>query len=611
MLRRIAISLALLVLFFGSDAFADDITVLSGQHVSELKAEAQQQLKDAQKVHRGDAKTLGYTKAEIRHGETPSMIRKGEFEVKLKDGTRIAFPWYRVGFAENAYANNGKAMKGGANAAETNKGGIRIHQGVFLPEVEALALKMDRKLRLSGDALAGHAVRGAKGGVGPGRVLAVGSKYKATLTKGDHIDPASKGINRKQLMRRFATAYLKSGGQVGIGSDIQAGDVNTKQPEMMALAKQYAKLSGSKIPSIGVSGKELVHNSTTGKVSAKGGIQYRSVSTGEGVAMAAQHAAKSAGLNLKGATVVSQGWGEVGKAFGMALVRGQAKVIAIEERWLINGKTLTGTLEHPKGAKATHAESVKWLGQIQEFRQQWAAHMGDPKKAAPNLKTFQGGELMKGFTKGKSVFTVKADIVGVNALGGTVTQKAVGDLLKSGTSKGKAKVYVEGANLAATSRGAAALDRAKSKIIAVPGDLANLGGVHVSNIEALQNSTGRVVSNEAARSSLNNVIAKAWTEAGTLAKKHNISIRAGVELLATSRMMKTTLQKSDATKIDLKSQIFAKKLPSRTGGKVTVKRAFKTSRTRVTRRPTLKSKATRARVKAKVPKKAVAAKRVR
>ena len=33
------------------------------------------------------------------------MIRKGEFEVKLKDGTRIAFPWYRVGFAENAYAN--------------------------------------------------------------------------------------------------------------------------------------------------------------------------------------------------------------------------------------------------------------------------------------------------------------------------------------------------------------------------------------------------------------------------------------------------------------------------------------------------------------------------
>ena len=38
------------------------------------------------------------------------------------------------------------------------------------------------------------------------------------LTKGAHIDPASKGINRQQLMRKFASAYVASGGQVGIGS---------------------------------------------------------------------------------------------------------------------------------------------------------------------------------------------------------------------------------------------------------------------------------------------------------------------------------------------------------------------------------------------------------
>ncbi|MCP4448845.1 MAG: hypothetical protein GY811_26450 [Myxococcales bacterium] len=226
--------------------------------MTELKTEAKQQLQDAQKVHRSDAKKLGYSASQIKHGESPSMVRKGEIEVKLKDGTRIAFPWYRVGFAENAYANTGKKMLAGSGAAETNKGGIRIHHGVFLPEVEALALKMDRKLRLSGDALAGHAVRGAKGGIGPGRVLEVGSQHKGTLAKGAHIDPASEGINRQQLMRKFATAYKKSGGQVGIGSDIQAGDVNTKQPEMMALAKQYAKLSGSKIPSIGFSRNKQV-----------------------------------------------------------------------------------------------------------------------------------------------------------------------------------------------------------------------------------------------------------------------------------------------------------------------------------------------------------------
>ena len=97
--RRIAVAAVFLGLIYSSSASADDIKVLPAERMSELKQEAQQQLTDALKVHRGDAKTLGYSKADIKHGETPSMIRKGEFEVKLKDGTRIAFsmPLYREG----------------------------------------------------------------------------------------------------------------------------------------------------------------------------------------------------------------------------------------------------------------------------------------------------------------------------------------------------------------------------------------------------------------------------------------------------------------------------------------------------------------------------------
>ena len=62
-------------------------------------------------------------------------------------------------------------------------------------------------------------------------------------------------VSRQRVMRQFARSYRKAGGKVGPGLDIQAGDVNTKAPEMKVLAQTY----GSKArPSSGVSGKAVV-----------------------------------------------------------------------------------------------------------------------------------------------------------------------------------------------------------------------------------------------------------------------------------------------------------------------------------------------------------------
>ncbi len=249
-------------------------------------------------------------------------------------------------------------------------------------------------------------------------------------------------------------------------------------------------------------------------------------------------------MKIPGATVVSQGWGEVGRAFGMAALRDGARLIAIEELWNVGGKRVPGLLVHPKGEAATVAESKAWVDRVQAMRAQGA-----------DLRTFAGGALMKGFAPNRGATSLRVDIVGINALGGTLNKATVPDLVRSGTTSGRAKVVVEGANLAETSEGARLLDAARGKVVTIPGDLANLGGVHVSNLEAVQNTSGQVVSNAAARASLQETIATAWSEAEVLSGKLGVSMRAAIQLLATDRMMKRSLGRADAVRVPLERRV--------------------------------------------------------
>ena len=61
-------------------------------------------------------------------------------------------------------------------------------------------------------------------------------------------------IDRAHLMRALASSYRAAGGDVGVGLDIQAGDVNTKGPEMKVLSETYGSAAH---PSAGVSGKAV------------------------------------------------------------------------------------------------------------------------------------------------------------------------------------------------------------------------------------------------------------------------------------------------------------------------------------------------------------------
>ncbi|MBL4845610.1 MAG: Glu/Leu/Phe/Val dehydrogenase, partial [Planctomycetes bacterium] len=543
-MRRAPLTITLLLALASVGSAQDTLPgILPRAEMDGLLEEARGQANDAQTAMRERAKLLGYSDAEIELALKPSMVRRGHFTVTLSDGTQIRFPWFRIGFAENANATESKGVDRGRT--ETNKGGVRLHKGVFGAEVYALALKMDAKLAITGDASSGESFRGAKGGIGAGQVVKVGTQFRSKV--GDWVDPASKALNRAEMMRSFGNGYTSGGARVGLGSDIQAGDVNTKAPEMKVLSETYGKGN----PSIGVSGKEVILG-PNGEISPRGGIEYRAVSTGEGVWMSSKLAGQAEGLDLKRATVASQGWGEVGKGFGMAAVREGSRVIGIQELWFVDGEMRPGLLQHPKGANATQAEVEAWLKDVEALR-----------AGKHDLKTFKNGEMAKQFTLNGDVSKMKVDIVGYNALGQVLNESTVPELAGSGTHQGKRKIITEGANLAETAEGARLLDRYKGRLLTIPGDLANLGGVHVSNLEAVQNRFGEVVTNDEARRSLERTMESGWERALELAKKHGVSERKAIELLAVDEMMKRSLQRPDATKTNVEKGVISKEARAR------------------------------------------------
>lgn len=545
-MSRKNLHLALIILISPAVAVAEPLPGLLDQKIVEsAQVKARQQKADAQAVIRNQARILGYSDQQIQRALEPAMKRRGKLTVSLADGTRVEFPWFRTGFAENRLSNTGKAIgrdaQGRALRHETNKGGVRLHHGVFSEEVYALALKMDTKLAIARDALANNNFRGAKGGIGAGRVVKVGKRFQARL--GDYVDPASPVFNRAEIMRKFASSYRKSGGDVGPGLDIQAGDVNTKAPEMKVLAEAY----GSKrIPSAGVSGK-AVQRRKDGSIIPSGGIEYRSISTGEGVWMSARLAARHTGLKVNRATVVSQGWGEVGRAFGHAAATNGARVVAIQELWNVGGRKVAGTLFNPAGSRSKPAQVKQWLAEVDAVR-----------RSGQDLKQYAGGKLLAHFKAGMDASAVKADIVGLNAMGNVLNKDTVPAYVRSGTHQARRKILVEGANLAETREGARLLDRHQKKMLTVPGDLANLGGVHVSNLEAVQNVFQEGVSSRRAKFSLLGTMRSGWNRALKIARTKGVSERQAIELAAVDGMMKRSLHISSAPQANLERRVISK-----------------------------------------------------
>ena len=314
------------------------------------------------------------------------------FPVQLDDGSVRVFEGYRV---------QHNVARGPA------KGGLRFHPDTDLDDVRALAMWMTWKC-----ALVGVPFGGAKGGV--------------------TCDPSSMSPREQEaLTRRFATELE---GIIGPDRDIPAPDVGTTAQTMAWIVDTVSMHKGYSVPGV-----------VTGKPIAIGGSVGRADATGQGALYTIQDVAGRMGLDLRGARVAVQGFGNVGEASARLLADAGARVVAITDVY--------GGVSDPEGL------DVPYLRR----------HLGEHGTiaGAPGTSPITNDEL----------FGLDLDVLVLAALEGQITAANAATV--------RAKILAEAANGPVTPDADHIL-RANG-VYVIPDILCNAGGVIVSYFEWAQN----------------------------------------------------------------------------------------------------------------------------
>ncbi|MFH1234218.1 MAG: Glu/Leu/Phe/Val dehydrogenase, partial [Candidatus Diapherotrites archaeon] len=282
------------------------------------------------------------------------------------------------------------------------KGGCRLTATVSVDEVSKLARAMTWKC-----ALAGLPFGGAKSGI---------------ISDSDFPTKERKA----ELIKAFAEG-LKC---VVPGEYVSAPDMNVGEEEM----RIFSETVGTK-------------KACTGKPSDMGGLPHELGSTGFGVFHSTKVAAKHMGLNLKGATVAIEGFGNVGSFAGKFLSEAGAKLVGISD---IKGMVVCKEGLEYEGLMA----AIKETGSVTGY-------------------------------KGKCEKLDRHNIIGLDV--DILVTAAVPDLIKQHeVEKVKAKLIVEGSNIPMTQEIEETL--ADKGILIVPDFVANAGGVISSYVEYIGGS---------------------------------------------------------------------------------------------------------------------------
>src|SRR5687768_16423038 len=183
------------------------------------------------------------------------------------------------------------------------KGGIRYHPDVSLDEVTALAAWMTWKC-----AVAHIPFGGGKGGI--------------------VCDPTRMSKRELEaLTRRYIAEIMDA---IGPEKDVPAPDVNTNDQVMAWIMDTYSMHVGHTETAV-----------VTGKPVEMGGSLGRREATGRGVMIVTREAAKHLGMNMKGATIAIQGFGNDGSVSAELLAQLGAKIVAVTD-W-------KGGVHNPKG----------------------------------------------------------------------------------------------------------------------------------------------------------------------------------------------------------------------------------------------------------------------
>ena len=335
------------------------------------------------------------------------------------------------------------------------KGGIRYHQHVDIQEVRSLATLMTWKTSLL-DIPYG----GGKGGIG--------------------IDPSKYSKTELERMsRRFFRAIDPI---IGVNVDIPAPDVNTNAQVMSWFMDEYSQLHGYS-PAI-----------VTGKPLELGGSEGREAATGRGTAIITRETAEKWGIDLQGAQIVVQGFGNVGSYAAKFLHEYGCKVIAVSD--------VSGGLYDPDGLD---------IPTLFEYNYKH--------------RTIDGFEQGKKITN-EELLALECDFLIPAALGSAINEQNVDKL--------NCKVIIEAANGPVT--GDAANKLWDKKIGIIPDILTNAGGVTVSYFEWVQNLQQFKWDEEDVNAKLENKMVKAFNEVYALKKEKNVPMRIASFMVAIDRV---------------------------------------------------------------------------
>ena len=340
------------------------------------------------------------------------------------------------------------------------KGGIRYHPDVTLDEVTALAAWMTWKC-----AVAQIPFGGGKGGI--------------------ICDPTR--MSRRELealTRRYIAEIIDA---IGPDKDVPAPDVNTNEQVMAWVMDTYSMHVGHTETAI-----------VTGKPVALGGSHGRREATGRGVMICARETARHLEIDMRGATVAVQGFGNVGSVSADLISKLAARIVAVTD-WK-GGVFNEHGLDVPK--------LIEWT------------------REHKTVEGFPGGEPLTN----EQLFTLDVDFLIPAALENQITIENAGNI--------KAKAIVEGANGPTTPDAHQSLH--KRGVLVIPDILANSGGVTTSYFEWVQDRHGYFWEENEVNLRLERKMVEAFQKTLETSLKYKTDMRTAAYIVAISRVAEVT-----------------------------------------------------------------------
>lgn len=385
---------------------------------------------------------LGHLSRWVETLRRPKRALIVDIPIELDNGTVAHFEGYRVQHS---------LTRG------PGKGGVRYHPDVTLEEVMALSAWMTVK-----NAAVNLPYGGAKGGI--------------------RLDPSQLSMKELEKVTRRYTSEI--GIIIGPNQDIPAPDVNTNGKIMAWMMDTYSMNTGATATGV-VTGKPIELGGSLGRVAA----------TGRGVFVVGREAMRRLNIDMEGARIAVQGFGNVGSIAAKLFAANGAKVVAVQDH--------TGTILNTNGFD------------MQALLDHVAATRG--------VAGFKGADAIAN----EDFWNVKSDVLIPAALEGQITAERAQRI--------QTRLVLEGANGPTTPDGEAVL--ADRGIVVVPDVIANAGGVTVSYFEWVQDFSSFFWTEDEINVRLDKIMIGAFKHIWETGEHYKIPLRTAAFTVACTRVL--------------------------------------------------------------------------